>query len=62
MNTNLESLEILYIHFPYLQFLPAQDSNLQPLDYESNSLTIRPRLPLCNQVNDIAGNSVSVLN
>ncbi len=23
------------------------DSNPQPLDYESNSLTIRPRLPLC---------------
>ncbi len=36
----------LYIHSPHLQFLPAQDSNSQPLDYESDSLTIRPRLPL----------------
>ncbi len=35
----------LYIHFPHLQFLPARDSNWQPLDYESDSLTIRPRLP-----------------
>ncbi len=34
----------LYIHSPHLQFLPAQDSN-RPLDYESDSLTIRPRLP-----------------
>ncbi len=33
------------IHSPQLQFLPARDSNPQPLDYESNSLTIRPRLP-----------------
>ncbi len=36
---------VLYIHSPHLQFLPAWDSNSQPLDYESNSLTIRPRLP-----------------
>ncbi len=36
----------LYIHSPHLQFMPARDSNLQPLDYESDSLTIRPRLPL----------------
>ncbi len=28
-----------------LQSLPARDSNSQPLDYESGSLTIRPRLP-----------------
>ncbi len=34
-----------YIHSPHLQFLPARDSNLQPSDYESDSLTIRPRLP-----------------
>ncbi len=34
----------LYIHSPHLQFLPARDSNSQPFDYESNSLTIRPRL------------------
>ncbi len=31
---------------PHLQFLLAQDSNSQPLDYESDSLTIRPQLPL----------------
>ncbi len=31
---------------PHLQFLLARDSNSQPLDYESDSLTIRPRLPL----------------
>ncbi len=26
---------------PHLQFLPAQDSNHQPFNHESNSLTIR---------------------
>ncbi len=31
-------------HSPPPQFLPARDSDSQPLDYESNSLTIRPRL------------------
>ncbi len=35
----------LYIHSPHLQFLPTQDSNLQPFDYESNSLTIWPWFP-----------------
>ncbi len=35
----------LYIHSPHLQFLPARDSNSQPLSYESDSVTIRPRLP-----------------
>ncbi len=35
----------LDIHSPHLQFLPARDSNSQPLDYESDSLTIRSRLP-----------------
>ncbi len=34
----------LVIHSPHLQFLPARDSNSQPLGYESDSLTIRPRL------------------
>ncbi len=29
---------------PHLQFLPAQESNSQPLDYESDSLIIRPQL------------------
>ncbi len=36
---------VLDIHSPHLQFLPARDSNSQPFDYESDSLTIRPRLP-----------------
>ncbi len=35
----------LYIHSPHLQFLPVRDSNSQPFDYKSDSLTIRPRLP-----------------
>ncbi len=35
----------LYIHSPHLQSLPARDSNSQPLDYESDSLTFRPQLP-----------------
>ncbi len=38
----------LYIHSPHLQFLLARDSNSQPFDYESDSLTIRPRLPHCH--------------
>ncbi len=29
----------------HLQFLPARVSNSQPLDYQSDFLTIRPRLP-----------------
>ncbi len=35
----------LYIHSIHLQLLPARDSNQQPFDYESNTLTIRPQLP-----------------
>ncbi len=35
----------LYIHCPHLQFLPARDLNPQPLDYETESLTVRPQLP-----------------
>ncbi len=35
----------LYIHSPHQQSLPARDSNSQPFNYKSNSLTIRPRLP-----------------
>ncbi len=35
----------LVIHSPHLQSLPARDSNPQHLDYESDSLTIRPQLP-----------------
>uniref|UniRef100_A0A8C1T4C8 Immunoglobulin V-set domain-containing protein n=1 Tax=Cyprinus carpio TaxID=7962 RepID=A0A8C1T4C8_CYPCA len=33
------------VHAPHPQFLPARDSNSQPFDWESDSLTIRPRLP-----------------
>ncbi len=40
---------VVYMHSPNLQFLPVWDSNLQPFDYESDSLTIRPRLvPTCD--------------
>ncbi len=42
----------LYIHSPHLQFLPARDSNPQPFDYKSESLTIRPRLPLPVSMDD----------
>ncbi len=35
----------LDIHSPHLQSLPTWDLNSQPLDYESDSLTIRSRLP-----------------
>ncbi len=30
----------LYIHSPHLQSLPARDLNLQPFDYESDSLLL----------------------
>ncbi len=36
---------VLYNHSRQLQFQPVRDSNSQPLNYESDSLTIRPRLP-----------------
>ncbi len=36
---------VLYIHSPHQQSLPDRDWNSQPFDYESDSLTIRPRLP-----------------
>ncbi len=35
------------IHSPHRQSLPDQDSNSQPFDYESKSLTITPQLPHC---------------
>ncbi len=44
----LKMEKALYIHSPHLQFLTARDSNLQPLDYESDALTIRPQLPFLN--------------
>ncbi len=34
-----------YIYSLHLQFLPDRESNSQPINYMSNSLTIRPRLP-----------------
>ncbi len=36
----------LYIHSLHLQFLPDLRREPWPLDYESDSLTIRPRLPI----------------
>ncbi len=43
--THIEGGErALYIHSPHRQSLPARDLNLQPFDYESDSLTIRPQL------------------
>ncbi len=36
---------VLYIHSPHLQLLLARGLNSQSFDYESDSLTIRPRLP-----------------
>ncbi len=36
----------LYIHSPHQQSLQDRDSNSQPFNYESDSLTIRLRLPL----------------
>ncbi len=41
----LKDERALYIHSPHPQSLPARDSNSQPLGYETDSLTIRPRLP-----------------
>ncbi len=43
----------LYIHSPHRQFLPDRDSNTQPLDYESDSLNTRPRLPSINHHRDL---------
>ncbi len=38
---------------PHIQVLPDWDSNSQPLDYESDSLTIRPGLPQVPQVRNL---------
>ncbi len=35
----------VYIHPPNRQSMPDQDSDSQPFDYESDSLTSRPQLP-----------------
>ncbi len=42
LSRGIEGGESAVRSLPHLQFLPAQDSNLQPLGYESDSLTIRP--------------------
>ncbi len=41
----LKEERALYIHSPLQQFLPDRDSNPQPFNFESDSLTIRPQLP-----------------
>ncbi len=41
----LKEERVLVIHSPHLQFLPARDSNSQPLGYKSDSINIRPPLP-----------------
>ncbi len=46
ISRNTESGESTVRSLPHLQFLRAWDSNSQPFDYESDSLTIRPRLLL----------------
>ncbi len=45
LSRGIEGEESAGYSLPHQQFLPARDSNPQPLDYESDSLTIRPRLP-----------------
>ncbi len=51
LGVRLKEERALYIHSPHLQSLPARDSNSQPFNYESDSLTIRPRL-LLNKYKD----------
>ncbi len=41
----------LYIHSPPPTIYASRDSNSQPFDYESVSLTIRPRLPPLQMIN-----------
>ncbi len=45
LSRGIEGVESAGYSLPHLQFLPARDSNSQPFDYESDSLTIRPRIP-----------------
>ncbi len=44
----LKEERALVIHSPTNNPCRTRDSNPQPLDYESDSLTIRPRLPHCH--------------
>ncbi len=44
----LKEERVLVIHSLTNNPCRTRDSNPQPLDYKSNSLTIRPRLPSCS--------------
>ncbi len=46
----LKEERALDIHSPTYNSCWTWDSNLQPLDYESDSLTIRPRLPCLGEI------------
>ncbi len=45
LSRGIEGWESSGHSLPHLQFLTARDSNSQPFDYDSDSLTIRPQLP-----------------
>ncbi len=45
LSRGIEGGESAVHSLPPLQFLPARDSNLEPLGYEFDSLTIRPPIP-----------------
>ncbi len=51
---------MLYIHSPTYDSCCTWDSNLQPLGYESNYLTIRPQLPLKGRVQILIISHVSL--
>ncbi len=52
----------LYIHPPtYNSCQPARDSNPQPLAYESDSLTIKPRLPQSTNISSLRFHNVVTL-
>ncbi len=48
---------VLYIHSP----LPDRDSNSQPFDYESDTLTIMPRLPKIASYDPFYGSHILLL-
>ncbi len=54
----LKEERALDIHSPHLQFLPDWDTNSQPLNYESDSLTIRPRLPLSGSLSSLVSHQL----
>ncbi len=45
LSHGIEAEESAVHSLTHLQFLPTRDSNSQPFDYETDSLTIRPQLP-----------------